>query len=249
MLDEAFAAAERALAATRDAPSSCSAPMAGTRACSASSPGASPSAFTCRPSSQPGSLTAAAPARRARSHPSILARVVRDAVHDGLLIKGRRPCHGRRLQARAGGKRTGCWPSSASASPVPVAAATASRPLAIDGALSVGGANHRAHGRCSIAPGPMDPAIPSRASSFRRIACRACASSRTSMSAARSPPQTARASRLRLPRRRYAARQAAAQGEGTAAACRRASPPRRAGRAGTGVELMIEDAAEPRGSR
>ena len=72
MLAEAFALC-RTRARRRAGRLSGSPPMAGIRACSASSPGASPSASLSPLSSPPGSLTERAPARRARSRPSILA--------------------------------------------------------------------------------------------------------------------------------------------------------------------------------
>ena len=78
----------------------------------------------------------------ARSIASVdLGRVVRDAVQDGTPDQGRRPCHGCRLQARPSQGRRCARPCSASGSPFPSRPPTASRPLAIDGALSSGAAN------------------------------------------------------------------------------------------------------------
>ena len=117
-------------------------------------------------------------------------------MHDGLLINGRRTCHGRRLQARAAARGLACWPSSASDSPSQWPRPQP-RGLSPSTARSLRQAPISNSWRCSIGQGPMGPATRNRASPFQRTACRGCASSMTSMSAARSPPQTAGVSRLR----------------------------------------------------
>ena len=131
---------------------------------------------------------------------------------------------------------------------VPVAAATASRPLAIDGALSSAGANIELMELLDRA-GPYGPGHPEPRFVFpahRLSRVRIINDEHVRCTLIRRRRRAPRG--LRLPRRRHAAWQAAAQGEGHAAACCRASPPRQL--AGPGRRRAhVEDAAEPREAR
>ena len=169
----------------------------------------------------------------ARSIASVdLGRVVRDAVHDGLLTKGggHAMAAGFKLDRR---KEDDVQALLGERLAVPVAAATASRPLAIDGALSSGGANielmellERAGPYGAGHPEPRFVFPAHRLSRVRiindeHVRCTLIAANGARLEAAPSASAT-----RRLP--------SSAERRGETAASCRPSPPRQLERAGTG---------------